>query len=85
MAQPARTSIVNEPLLAERLGQVAAALPDAGDLLDAFAVFVRTAEDDELVRINPIRFAQRYELPEAAVVEFFLNGRKRGLLTMEWQ
>jgi class 3 adenylate cyclase len=85
MAQPARTSIVNEPLLAERLGQVAAALPDAGDLLDAFAAFVRTAEDDELVRINPIRFAQRYELPEAAVVEFFLNGRKRGLLTMEWQ
>jgi hypothetical protein len=31
-------------------------MSDRGDLLDAFAVFVRTASDDELVRINPVRF-----------------------------
>ena len=63
MAQPAPASVVNEPLLAERLEQVAAAIPDAGDLLDAFAAFVRTAEDDELVRINPVRFARALRVP----------------------
>jgi class 3 adenylate cyclase len=85
MAQRAPVSVVNEPLLAEKLGLLAAAIPDAGDLLEAFAAFVRAADDDELVRINPVRFAQRYGLPDAAVVKFFLNARKRGLLTMEWQ
>jgi hypothetical protein len=50
-----------------------------------FDVFVRTAGDDELVRINPVRFGQRCGLPTAAVVELFLHARKLGLLTMEWQ
>jgi class 3 adenylate cyclase len=78
-------SAVNEQLLAERLERLTAVIPSSGDLLDAFDVFVRTGNDDELVRINPVRFAQRRGFPAAAVIELFLHARKVGLLTMEWQ
>jgi class 3 adenylate cyclase len=78
-------SAVNEQLLAERLERLTAVIPTSGDLLDAFDVFVRTGNDDELVRINPVRFAQRRGFPAAAVIELFLHARKVGLLTMEWQ
>ncbi len=76
---------VDERFLAERLELLAAAIPGSGDVLDAFDVFVRTANDDVLVRINPIRFGQRGGFPTPAVVELFLHARKLGLLTMEWQ
>ena len=85
MAQRAPTVVVSEPLLAEKLELLAAAVPDAGDVLDALETFVRTADEEELVRINPLRFAQRYGVPDAAVVELFLHARKLGLLDMEWQ
>jgi class 3 adenylate cyclase/DNA-directed RNA polymerase subunit RPC12/RpoP len=78
-------SAVNEQILAERLEQLAAAIPGSGELLDAFDAFVRTAGDDELVRINPVRFGQQCGFPTTAVVELFLHARKRELLTMEWQ
>lgn len=76
---------MNQRLLAEKLGQVGAAAGCAGDLLRAFDGFVRTAEDDALVRINPLRFADQHGFATGAVVEMFLHARKLGLLTMEWQ
>ena len=62
---PAAASVANEELLAEGLERLAAATPVAADLLEAFGTFVRTAADDELVRINPVRFAERggFQLP----------------------
>jgi hypothetical protein len=82
---PAVASVANEALLAEGLERLAAATPFAADLLEAFGAFVRTADDEALVRINPVAFAERYGLPAAAVVELFLHARKLGLVAMEWQ
>lgn len=76
---------VNEQLLAERLDGLAAAIPTRGELIETFAGFVRTADDEALVRINPISFAQRHDCASDAVVELFLHARKLGLLTMDWQ
>jgi hypothetical protein len=78
-------SAVNERFLAESLDQLAAATPGGGDVLDVFDEFVRTASDDAIVRINPVRFADQRGFSTAAVVELFLHARKLGLLTMEWQ
>jgi hypothetical protein len=78
-------SAVNEQLLGDGLERLGAAIPGCGELVDVFDGFVRTASDDELVRINPVRFAQQRELPTVAVVDLFLYARKLGLLTMEWQ
>jgi hypothetical protein len=78
-------SAVNEQLLGDGLERLGAAIPGCVELVDVFDGFVRTASDDELVRINPVRFAQQRELPTVAVVDLFLYARKLGLLTMEWQ
>ena len=85
MPEGASLSAVNERLLAEKLERLAAVAPGDGELLDALDVFVRTAGDDALVRINPVRFGQQHGFATAAVVELFLHTRKLGLLTMEWQ
>jgi class 3 adenylate cyclase len=76
---------VSEDLLAEELARVKTAWPAHADLLELLATFVRTADDAELVRINPVRFAQERGLARADVVDLFLHARKVGLLTMEWQ
>jgi len=58
MPQGASVSAVKERFLAERLERLAAAIPGGENLRDVFDVFVRTASDDALVRINPVRFGQ---------------------------
>ncbi|MBD0347668.1 MAG: hypothetical protein ICV59_00825 [Thermoleophilia bacterium] len=76
---------MNERLLVEKLERLAAVAPDNDELLDSLEVFVRTASDDAVVRINPVRFGQEHGFATAAVVELFLHARKLRLLTMEWQ
>jgi hypothetical protein len=46
--------------------------------------FVRNAPDDQIVRINPIRYASHHGRDEAQIIDLFLHARKAGLLTMEW-
>ena len=46
---------------------------------------LRTAADEDTVRINPVRFAEQHGVPTEVVVELFLHARKFGLVTMEWQ
>jgi class 3 adenylate cyclase len=76
---------VNETLLAVHLERIAVAFPRSETALGVLATFVRTAQDEELVRINPVRFAAAHGLDKSAVVDLFLHARKVGLLTMEWQ
>ncbi|MGZ8692209.1 MAG: adenylate/guanylate cyclase domain-containing protein [Gaiellaceae bacterium] len=76
---------MDEPLLTGKLEQLAAAAPADAALLETLRVFLHTAPDDAVVRINPVRFAQEHGFEQGAVVELFLHARKVGLLTMEWQ
>ena len=75
---------MDENLLGERLAALATRLPERLDEIEALATLVRTGDDADVVRINPIRHAAEHDLAEAAVVEVFLHG-KVGLLRMEWQ
>ena len=76
---------VDERLLSARLGELANRLPERFAEAAALAVLIRSGRDQDVVRINPIRFAGEHELDEEAVVELFLHARKVGLLRMEWQ
>ena len=78
-------SLKNERLLVDKLAELAAVTAEAGAPVDAFAAFVRTASDDAMVRINPVRFARQHGFATEAVVRMFLHARKLGLVTMEWQ
>ncbi len=75
---------VNEGLLATKLEELDRLLPNSGDLRGLLESFLRTASDEELVRINPVAFAQRHGCDEAALIDLFLHARKLGLLRMEW-
>jgi class 3 adenylate cyclase/DNA-directed RNA polymerase subunit RPC12/RpoP len=79
----ASASTVNEQLLAGKLDQLAGAA--APELVDSLGAFVRSAADDAVVRINPVRYARERDFETAAVVKLFLQARKAGLLSMEWQ
>ena len=81
----ASMSVVNERFLTESLDRLTSVIPGGRNLLDVFDDFVRTASDDAIVRINPVRFALQRGFPSAEVVELFLHARKLGLVTMEWQ
>jgi class 3 adenylate cyclase len=76
---------VDEGLLATKLEELDRLLPGSGDLRGLLESFIRTASDEELVRINPVAFAQSHGCDEAALIDLFLYGRKVGLLRMEWQ
>ena len=76
---------MNAELLGKHLERIAAALAGSEVGRDALASFIRTADDADIVRINPVRWAAARGLETSAVVDLFLHARKVGLLTMEWQ
>ena len=76
---------VDEAQLATKLEELGRLHPASGDLRGMFESFLRTADDAELVRINPLAFARSRGVDEAALIDLFLYGRKVGLLRMEWQ
>jgi class 3 adenylate cyclase len=78
-------TVLNEAGLADGLDRLATALNGRTELIDAFAAFVRKADDRAIVRINAVSLGQEFGFPTAAVVELFLHARKLGLATMEWQ
>ena len=79
------TSAANQARLDEALDRLAAQLPGRDAELATLADFIGTADDEAIVRINPVKFGQEHGLDRAAVVELFLHARKAGLLTMELQ
>ncbi len=83
MPQGASAKAVNEELLSGKLDQLERAADP--ELVESLGAFVRSAADDAIVRINPVRYGQEHGLDTPAVVELFLHARKAGLLTMEWQ
>jgi len=76
---------LHELVLAERLERLKASYPDHPEFLASLEGFIRTADDRDIVRINPIQFARQHELAAGDVVALFLHARKIGLVTMEWQ
>ena len=76
---------VDERLLGARLDELADRLPERLAEAAALTALIRSGRDQDVVRINSIRFASEHDLDDAAVLETFLHARKVGLLQMEWQ
>jgi hypothetical protein len=77
-------SPVNESLLSQRLGALGSARSWATNVLPELERFIRTAEDYDLFRINPIQYGGAVELSEADAIELFVNAAKVGLFEMDW-
>ena len=77
-------SPVNEPLLSQRLGALGSARSWAPNVLPELERFIRTADDYDLFRVNPIQYGELVGLSEADVIELFVHAAKVGLFEMDW-
>ena len=75
---------VNERLLAQRLGALGAARDWAPTVLPEFERFIRTADDYDLFRVNPIRYGALAGLSDEDAIELFVHAAKVGLFEMDW-
>jgi len=70
--------------LAPRLDAIAKATSFPPGLLEQFGRWVRTADDAELFRFNPLAWAARHEIDEDQAVDLLLHATKVGILEMSW-
>src|SRR5436309_12738298 len=77
-------SPVNESLLSQRLGALGLARSWAPNVLPELERFIRTADDYDLFRVNPIQSGGLVELSEADAIELFVHAAKVGLFEMDW-
>ena len=75
-------TIQNRKAFEDKLRQAAEAVPE--ESLAAIRDFILTAEDPQLVNINPFRFAINRHLDRIAALKAFLHLTKRGLFNLYW-
>jgi hypothetical protein len=78
-------SPILDGVLKERLSELAAAKSWDPRALSALESFVRTADDYDLSRINPIQYGRTAGLSDAYAIELFVHAAKVGLFEMDWQ
>ena len=76
---------INESVLKERLSELAAVKSWNSRALPTLEATIRTADDYDLFRINPIRYGGTADLSDADAIELFVHAAKVGLLEMDWQ
>jgi class 3 adenylate cyclase len=77
-------SPVEDVLLSRRLGALRSAKNWAPNVLPELEHFIRTADDYDLFRVNPIQYGGLVNLSEAEAIELFVHAAKVGLFEMDW-
>src|SRR4051812_36606635 len=77
-------SPVNEGLLNQRLGALGSAGSWAPHVLPELERFIRTSDDYDLFRVNPIRYGGLAGLSDADAIELFVHAANVGLFEMDW-
>src|SRR5258706_8677525 len=75
---------INEDLLDELLGKLESARAWSPRVISKLESFIRTAEDYDLFRVNPIQYATEKNIAESEAIDLFLHSAKLGLFEMEW-
>src|SRR5215510_5426574 len=75
---------INESLLDELLGELEGARTWSPRVISKLESFIRTAEDYDLFRVNPIQYATEKNLAESEAIDLFLHSASLGLFEMEW-
>ena len=75
---------IKERVLAEKIDAVRKARTWSPKVLEGLETLIRTGEDHELFRINPLRFASDRGLAEGEAIDAFLHGARQGMFQMEW-
>ena len=75
---------INESLLDKLLGELEGARTWSPRVISKLENFIRTAEDYDLFRVNPIQYATEKNMAESEAIDLFLHSAKLGLAEMEW-
>jgi class 3 adenylate cyclase len=76
---------INERALDERLEELERAKQWNPRVVSRLESFIRTEDDYELFRINPLHFAADRGISEAEAIDLFLYATKVGLFRMRWE
>lgn len=78
-------SSIDESVFGQRLSELAAVKSWDPHVLSTLETTIRTADDYDLFRINPIRYGGAAGLSDADAIELFVHASKVGLFEMDWQ
>ena len=78
------STAVNEALLDERLAQVEQARAWSPRVISRLETFIRTADDYDLFRINPLHYSRDRGTAETEGIDLFLYTTRYGLFEMQW-
>lgn len=76
--------MINESALEERLARLEAAKSWSPRIVSRLEMLIRSAPDEAVFRINPIRFAAERGIAETEAVDLFLHATLAGLVEMDW-
>jgi len=71
--------------LQQRLGLVEMARSWSPRVISKLENAIRSYQDDELYRFNPVRYAIQTGMAESEAIALFLHATRSGLFTMDWQ
>jgi uncharacterized protein DUF5939 len=71
---------VNDAAFQERFDRLRATYANHDNMVRDLERFVRTAPDDQIVRVNPIQYAADHGRDEPEIIDLFLHARKAGCL-----
>lgn len=76
--------MIDESALEERLGRLEAAKSWSPRVVSRLEALIRSAPDEAVFRINPIRFAEERGIAETESIDLFLRATLAGLVEMDW-
>src|SRR5262245_40276454 len=75
---------LNETLLEDRLAMLESRRSWSPRAISRLETMIRTADEFDLFRINPLEYAAEKGLSEVEAIDLFLHATKVGLFEMEW-
>src|SRR5579863_7764071 len=78
------TATINEKILEERLSALETAHTWSPRVISRLEALIRSGADEDLFRINPIKFAADKGMAEAETIDLFLYAAAQGLFEMNW-
>jgi class 3 adenylate cyclase len=75
---------INDQQLDERLSQLEQARHWSPRVMSKLETFIRSAQDFDLLRVNPVQYAVERSMTEAEALDLFLHATKAGLFEMDW-
>jgi Family of unknown function (DUF5939) len=76
--------MIDESALEERLSKLEAAKTWSPRVVSRLETLIRSAPDEAVFRINPIRFAAERGIAETESIDLFLRATLAGLVEMDW-